>query len=125
MVARPTAVAVLHAEEVFGDRLVPGLPGLVALDHQAFADVQVAEEFLAAVGAEAGDELLVVEPGDDGLLGGGLVLLGGGEGLQLRAGVRLAAAGWDVSFACFWRASVCCLLVMPDWVMLFSPAPAA
>ena len=36
-----------------------------ALLEEALADVQVAEELLAAVGAETGDEALVVELGDD------------------------------------------------------------
>ena len=65
VVAGPGAVGVLHALEVLGHPPVPVLPLLATLAQQRLADVQVAKELLAAVGAEAADkrgalELLVL-----------------------------------------------------------------
>ena len=66
--AGPTTVSVLDAVEVLGDPAVPLGPVVAALDDEAFADVHVAEELLAAVGAEPGHELLILQPADDRLL---------------------------------------------------------
>src|SRR5439155_3039907 len=61
MLAGPTAVLVLNAIQVLGDLLIPLLPVLAAFDQQRLADVHVAEELFAAIGAKAGDELFVIE----------------------------------------------------------------
>src|SRR5207302_7654047 len=67
VLAGPAAVLVLNAREVIGHGLVPCFPLLAPLDDQRFADVHVAEEFLAAIGTEALDKLLVLESLDNGL----------------------------------------------------------
>src|SRR5260370_34211382 len=86
MLARPAAVLVLNAVEVVGDLLVPLLPFLAALDEKRFADVHVAEELFAAVGAEAGDELLVAQLLDQPLRGGFIGFLHLGEIVQVLFG---------------------------------------
>ena len=56
VVALPAAVLVLGLLQSLRHLRVPVVPVLAALEHQRLADVQEAQELLAAVGAEAGDE---------------------------------------------------------------------
>src|SRR5262249_29134065 len=63
--AGPAAVAVLHAVEAGGDVLVPLVPFLAAPRQQRLADDLIAQELLAAVGAEGHEEGVVAEPLDD------------------------------------------------------------
>src|SRR5271163_4199050 len=67
VLAGPAAVLVLCLAGRFRDVLVPLLPVRATLDQQGFADVHEAEELLAAIIAEAGDEAAVLGlPGDGG-----------------------------------------------------------
>src|SRR5260370_1162050 len=59
--AGPAAVLVLNPLQVFRHLLVPLLPFFAALGQERLTDVHVTQELLAAVGAEASDELLVVQ----------------------------------------------------------------
>jgi len=68
VMAGPAAVVILDAVQVSGDFFVPFDPVLAALDDETFADVHVTEEFLAAVGPEAGDESGVIQFFDDRVL---------------------------------------------------------
>ena len=91
MLAGPAAVLVLNAHEVIGHGLVPCFPLLAPLDDQRFADVHVAQEFLAAIGTEALDKLLVLESLDNGLRRLLTGALGLGKTFQVGLGFLLIA----------------------------------
>src|SRR5207245_1380748 len=80
---------VLRLLEPGGHLGVPVLPVLAALDEQSLADVEEAEELLAAVGAEAGDEAVVADGGGELLLDLAVFRLGLPELAQLFAGLLL------------------------------------
>src|SRR4051794_8790834 len=63
--AGPTAVFVLDAVEVLTNRFIPRFPLDSTFSEQRFADIHVAKKFFAAVVAEAGDELLIVQAFQD------------------------------------------------------------
>src|SRR6266852_6114258 len=87
--AGPAAVLVLNPLEVFRHLLVPLLPFLAALGQEGLTDVHVTEELLAAVGAEAGDELLVVQFLDQPRDGRVVVLFDLGKVIQIFLGFGL------------------------------------
>src|SRR5207244_9153265 len=89
MLAGPTAVLVLNPIQVLGHLLIPLLPVLAAFDQQRLADVHVAEELFAAIGAKPGDELFVIELLDQSSDSGLVCLFDFGKTLQIFLGLGL------------------------------------